>query len=354
MSLFNNQAETRIESFSTDKKLAYGLFKNGLWRRIKTPLGIFTHKVNDMPENLGLTKECEIAFERGTEIPKIPYTIYFEILDFYRKIYQEIKSEVYTCIVWDRSKKDFFIHVPKQTVSGAEVKFENDPELFNNPDLVPYCDIHSHNTMNAFFSSGDVKDEVSGRFYGVIGNIDHDVAKHVFKVSYDRQYVDLAADAIFDVECPGIHEDSDYTIKYEEVILKVTERVKKVSTYAIPKPVKKAKVDFGYTDMYLDFDDEDDVLVSPVRQSNSNYYGTNPVDITMYTKLASKKNTPDYKLFYYDFQQVFNYTFTKPKEICNLFNSLTQLILSENIVLSEDTVHTIINELYATLPLDTE
>lgn len=355
MSLFNNQAETLIESFSTDKKLAYGLYKNGLWRRIKTPLGHFTHKVKDMPDNLGLTKECEVNFERGEEIPKIPYTIYYEILEFYRKIYQEIKSEVYTCIVWDRVKKDFFIHVPKQTVSGAEVKFENETELFNNPNLVPYCDIHSHNTMNAFFSSGDVKDEVSGRFYGVIGNIDHEVAKHVFKVSYDRQFINQTAADIFDVEVAFLHEDSDYSIVYDDVILKVTERVKKVSSYIAPLPKKKSQaIDYGYTNLYLDYDYDDYDIESPLRSPNSNYYGTNPVDITMYTKLATKKNSPAYKLFYYDFQQVFNYTFTKPKEVSNLFNSLTQLILSEKIVLTEDTINTIICELYAILPEDSE
>lgn len=350
MSLFNNQAETLIEAFPENKKLAYGIFKNGMWRKIKTPLGHFTHKVQDLPSNLGLTKECEIAFEKDMSIPAIPYTIYFEILEFYRQIYKEIKSEVYTCIVWDRSKQDFFIHVPKQIVSGAEVKFENAVEIFNDPNFVPYCDIHSHNTMNAFFSAGDVKDEVSGRYYGVIGNIDHEVAKHVFKVSYDRQYLDIDATVVFDTETAKLHEHSDYTIVYDEVILNVTERVKKVYTppvYKSPKyPASLPSTTTGYD--ALDFDSID----YGYNSKKANKYKPTIYDITLNTKIASKKNSDVYKLFAYDFHQVFNYSVTKPKDIINLYNSLTQLILSENIVIDEDTVYTIVGELYAGLPLD--
>ena len=345
MSLFNNQAETLIESFSTDKKLAYGIYKNGLWRRIKTPLGHFTHKVKDLPENLGLKKDCEVAFEKDMDIPHIPYTIYYEILEFYRKIYKEIKSEVYTCIVWNRETKDFFIHVPKQTVSGAEVKFENEASLFNDPNFVPYCDIHSHNTMNAFFSAGDVKDEVSGRYYGVIGNIDHEIAKHVFKVSYDRQFVDLNATEIFDVHTEKLHEHSDYSINYDEVILDVTERVKKVVNIAPPRKKSYPIIADG---TYTDYD----VFDYNIKSYNS--YKPIVYDITAGTKLVSKKGSDVYKLFAYDFAQVFNYSVTKPNDIINLYNSLTNLILSENIEINEDIAYTITNELYANLSLDSE
>lgn len=362
MSLFNNQASTSIESFSTDKKLAYGIFKNGLWRKIKTPLGHFTHKVKDLPDNLGLNKVCEVAFEKDNAIPAIPYTIYYEILEFYRKIYKEIKSEVYTCIVWDREREDFFIHVPKQTVSGAEVKFENEASLFNNVNYVPYCDIHSHNTMNAFFSAGDVKDEVSGRFYGVIGNIDHEIAKHVFKVSYDRQFVDLDATQVFDVTKEKLHEDSDYTINYESVILNVTERVKKA--YAAPVKSKAVVLPGTYTGVYtggnyIDGSDDDYYDYTNFdygynNKNRKNKYQPIVYDITGGTKLVSKKGTDVYKLFAYDFAKVFNYSVTKQNDIINLYHSLTNLILSEDIDVEDTTVWTITTELLANLPTDSE
>lgn len=142
MGLFNNLAATQIETFEEDKKLSYGVFSNGLWRRDKTPLGQFTHKIQDLPLNMGLTKPCEFSFTRDDSIPKIPISIYNEILKYYKHIYQTVKSEVYTCIVWDKVKQDFFIHVPKQKVSGAQVDFENEPEVMSNPNLNVYMDIH--------------------------------------------------------------------------------------------------------------------------------------------------------------------------------------------------------------------
>ena len=60
-----------------------------------------------------------------------------------------MKSEVYTSIYWDKIKKDYFIHIPKQKVSGASVTFENEPEMLNNPDYTIVMDIHSHNVMGA-------------------------------------------------------------------------------------------------------------------------------------------------------------------------------------------------------------
>ena len=50
---------------------------------------------------------------------------------------------------WDKVKEDYFLHVPKQEVSGAQVNFENEPEMLNNPDIVIVMDSHSHVNMGA-------------------------------------------------------------------------------------------------------------------------------------------------------------------------------------------------------------
>ena len=68
---------------------------------------------------------------------------YFLPEEFTKKVLlKDIKSEVYTLIVWDKVNKDFFIHVPHQEVSGATVKYTNNVEIYNNPDYLVYCDFH--------------------------------------------------------------------------------------------------------------------------------------------------------------------------------------------------------------------
>ena len=105
-----------------------------------------------MPDFNGLTKECVFDFEKSEDIPKMPYTIFKSILDFYKDVYNEIKSEVYCIVLWDKIKKDFIIHVPSQVVSGAAVKYERDPEIYSNTNLVPYFETHSHNVMGKYYS----------------------------------------------------------------------------------------------------------------------------------------------------------------------------------------------------------
>lgn len=344
MSLFGNMSSTMIEDFDKSSLLSYGVFKNGLWRRTTTSLGVFTHKVKDLDTNMGLNKECSFDFEQVDEIPKIPYSIYFEILSFYQRIYKEIKSEVYTCIVWDKVKKDFFIHVPKQTVSGAEVKFENDPAIISNPDVIPYCDIHSHNVMNAFFSSGDIKDEVSGRFFGVIGTIDT-TPSSVFKIAYNRQFKDLTVEEVFDLEKEKLYETSDYTIKYEEAITKVTERVAKVSSNfksRVAKPVKNLPAKTSYPATYdnlnvLDNYDYDYYLEDgwdTWNDSSSLLIGT-----------SIKEYSQEYMNFKYDFKRVFGYSPLKVQETVNLYHSIAVMMENHKRILTEEAFNNIVNEL---------
>lgn len=152
MNIFNTTSGVSIGSLASDVDDAYGLFKNGLFKKTKNSIGTFVHKVSDIPDTMGIEETCEISFERDESIPKIPYQIFQSILKFYKDVYKDIKSEVYTLIVWDKVNKDFFIHVPHQEVSGATVKYTNNVEIYNNPDYLVYCDFHSHNTMGRYSS----------------------------------------------------------------------------------------------------------------------------------------------------------------------------------------------------------
>jgi PRTRC genetic system protein A len=59
-------------------------------------------------------------------------------------------------------------------------------------------DLHSHNSMPAFFSSTDDADEQGLRFYAVIGRIDTDQPEIRCRVGVYGHFLDVPADMIFD------------------------------------------------------------------------------------------------------------------------------------------------------------
>jgi hypothetical protein len=70
---------------------------------------------------------------------------------------------------------------------------EPKPEEFHNPRIekdgvIKVLDIHSHNTMGAFFSSVDDADEKGNQFYGVIGKITATGYDNLFRMGIDGNY----------------------------------------------------------------------------------------------------------------------------------------------------------------------
>lgn len=209
--LFNSFA---VEKFDTDsgKNIHNGIFANGIFQQRKSPIGTFVipTELKDF-KSLGLTKECETSFTPDrSEIPMIPEELLIEVVRLYRNISKTIRSEVYCAIVWDKIKKDFFIHVPKQEVSAATINYTNTPEIYASPDLVVVMDIHSHVNMSAFFSGTDLKDEMGTRYFGVIGKIDNEKPEMVVRAASNGKEVKLQ---ITDIFTPGsVHPDSNYEV----------------------------------------------------------------------------------------------------------------------------------------------
>ena len=153
MSFLSMLSNIGLDTFIKDdsKKFENGLFANGLWQRRKEPVGEFVVKMEELDgRKYGLKNDCAFSYTRA--LPLMPYPILNNILQFYRDIYKLHKSEVYVSVYWDKIKEDYFLYVPKQEVQGASVKFENDPEMLNNPDYVIVMDSHSHCNMSKCYS----------------------------------------------------------------------------------------------------------------------------------------------------------------------------------------------------------
>lgn len=234
MSLLGAMSNCGLETFIDDesKRFQYGVFANGVWQKRKEPVGTFTiqtHKFDG--KAMGLTQECAFDFEFA--LPKIPITILQNIHKLYVDVSKKFKSEVYVSLYWDKIKEDYFLHVPKQEVSGAAVTFENEPEMLNNPDIFIVMDSHSHVNMSAFWSAQDIADQKASRLFSVLGKVDSKAPEILLTAGSNQQEKKLQVSDVFDMECYKLHEDSDYTIS-EELISNIKERKYVAPSYTKP------------------------------------------------------------------------------------------------------------------------
>jgi PRTRC genetic system protein A len=79
---------------------------------------------------------------------------------------------------------------PAQIATPTGLRFDDDGDAV--------IDLHSHNSMPAFFSATDDADEQGLRFYAVIGRIDTDQPQIRVRVGVYGHFLDVPADMIFD------------------------------------------------------------------------------------------------------------------------------------------------------------
>lgn len=89
-------------------------------------------------------------------IPKIPVKVIAKVVSFFKKVYEMYHSEAVVLLYYNKSKKTYKIHVPKQVVAAAGLDYKSDLTI---PKHILIGDIHSHGNMGAFHSPTDVHDE---------------------------------------------------------------------------------------------------------------------------------------------------------------------------------------------------
>lgn len=242
-----------IEDIPADcsKPVSYVMQGDGVWEIRTNNLGKFTTKVADcrIP---GLLEDMEEGWELN--FPAIPMRILVQILSFFRKINDQYDSEVFIQVFWDKNTEEYFAHCPKQTVSGASVKYEND-EFINDSSKVLVLEIHSHNSMSAFFSGVDDADEKGDRFYGVVGRVNQPFPEIILRLSIGGRKSNVDIGYIFDID-----EDGNYPIQW----------LKQVSKY-VPKKTEVRKYRNGHKKIV---EEDRDQLPFYYRNLDENYYGS--------------------------------------------------------------------------------
>lgn len=136
------------------------------------------------PKN-NVTDFTEVRAGFTPALPKIPGSLMGQIISFFRAFMTESEeNEALALIYWDKVKQEFFAYVPKQTVCKVEIEANlHDCPYDDGERYICYADIHSHNSMDAFFSAKDDNDERSTGLYFVLGKLNQfypDIKARIF------------------------------------------------------------------------------------------------------------------------------------------------------------------------------
>lgn len=214
--LFGAQGELKVEDLDSEKKFCLGVFRNGIWEQRKTDIGVFRHKKHDI--NIPyLNTDAEPYFQ--FDLPKVPAGILYGVVDFFKLVMDKFKgSEVMVQIFWNKESSSYEIFVPTQRVSGASISFDHDATMLEDPNRIWVIDIHSHNSMAAFFSGGDNNDEKSTRLFGVIGHLNRSEWASKWRAGSNGHYYDLELNDIWD------YSDTRKRVIPETALMRVSER----------------------------------------------------------------------------------------------------------------------------------
>lgn len=130
---------------------------------------------------------------------KLDYRMLEEIIQFFRDVMNIKKAdqEAMAHILWNETE-GYHISIPNQTVSKASARYEFDH--IKKGDVI-VLDIHSHNTMGAFFSGTDNTDDRKFIGYsGVAGNLDKRDPALIWRFNLNELKRDCKIDEIFNVE----------------------------------------------------------------------------------------------------------------------------------------------------------
>lgn len=135
--------------------------RDGYYEVRENAIGVFIAKV-EIVEDL---EPCRAGFKLN--LPKIPQYLFAQLVSFFAE-YAMYEVEVMGIFYWDMDSKQYLLDVPFQHVSKVRVEacYSSFPSNY-----IKVAEIHSHNTMRAYFSDIDNEDETGTMLYGVVGRL---------------------------------------------------------------------------------------------------------------------------------------------------------------------------------------
>lgn len=185
------------EALSSDKVICLFPARDGtMYQLRKTGMGEIVTPIYSIPEADAVEAGFMPAF------PRVPWSIISEVVAFFRcyTLLQESPMEVLVQIFWDTQEERHVVAVPRQSVNAVAVHADMDDEGYPGSDerYVLCMDIHSHDTMKAFFSCEDDKDECDDGVYLVMGRLDHYFPEIKARVCNGGVFVDIDPDVVLE------------------------------------------------------------------------------------------------------------------------------------------------------------
>ena len=183
------------------KPITYCITADGqLFEVRKNRIGVVARKPTEVHGAQGKLQE---GFQMV--LPKVPFEMLGQTVNFFRGVCERHKQALEALVQfwWDPATSSYFIHVPEHEVSGASVHYTGnfDP----GGDQVHVMDIHSHGSMNAFFSGTDDTDESRAeRLYGVVGQVAFQNPPMLFRFRTSGAFVMLTVDQVFEMPAEGV------------------------------------------------------------------------------------------------------------------------------------------------------
>ena len=159
----------------------------------KTDIGKFITPV----EGCDMLSEVKPGFISG--LPLIPSKLVMKIFAFFRHfVTEDSENEALLNIYWDKENKEFVADAPQQVATKTSVDTHLN-EKFADERYIHYMDIHSHNTMSAFFSSVDDRDEKATRLYTVIGKLNEQAPEIKTRISNGGKFLNIDPAQVFEI-----------------------------------------------------------------------------------------------------------------------------------------------------------
>jgi len=130
-------------------------------------------------------------------LPLIPHRLVNAIIGFFRHLAIEGDYEALVNIYWDKENEHYIADVPKQTVTKISINSEKSAK-YESDRYIHYMDIHSHNSMKAFFSATDDNDEKATRLYAVMGRVNNYLPELKVRISNGGKFLEINPSHVFE------------------------------------------------------------------------------------------------------------------------------------------------------------
>ena len=133
-------------------------------------------------------------------LPLIPLPLIQQIISFFRSFMLENEEyKALALIYWDKVEHRFFAHVPKQNVRKEHIEADlRDCPYDDDSRYIRYADIHSHNSMDPFFSLEDNWDERGTGLYFVMGHLERFFPELKARISCEGSFVEIDPTEVID------------------------------------------------------------------------------------------------------------------------------------------------------------